>query len=159
MKKNRFVLINNNEENQNNNLKHKLLNQKSDKPKKKKVRKFIGIKRIIKDNNKIKRIRKKKKIKTVPKDNKNNKTPESSIFLSKESLNNIFNGNTSNSNSLSDEERFDPEISRINLLRSNNDKNRIIIEEKYDSEESILYLRNETIYIGLNSKSLIHKKL
>ena len=159
MKKNKFVFINNNEENQNNNLNHKLLNQKSDKPKKKKVRKFIGIKRIIKDNNKIKRIRKKKKIKTVPKYNKNNKTPESSIFLSKESLNNIFNGNTSNSNSLSDEERFDPEISRINLLRSNNDKNRIIIEEKYDSEESILYLRNETIYIGLNSKSLIHKKL
>ena len=159
MKKNKFVFINNNEENQNNNLNHKLLNQKSDKPKKKKVRKFIGIKRIIKDNNKIKRIRKKKKIKTVPKYNKNNKTPESSIFLSKESLNNIFNGNTSNSNSLSNQERFDPERSRIDLLRSNNDKNRIKIEENYDSEESILYLRNETIYIGLNSKSLIHKKL
>ena len=156
MKINKFAFINNNEENQNNNLHHKLLNKKSDKPKKKKIRKFIRIKR-----NNIKRIKKNKKIKTVPKDNKNNKTPESPIFLSKESLNNIFNGNINNSDSLNEEERFDPEKSRIDLLRSNNDNNRIIFEGNYDSDENTLFLRNETIFIGLSlySKSLVHKKL
>ena len=151
MKKNKFALIYNNKENQNNNL-----NQKSDKSKKKKVRKFIRIKRIIKNNNNIKRIRKKKKIKTIP-NNKNNQTPESPIFLSKENLNTILVGNASNSDSLNNEERFDHERSRIDLLRSNNDNNRIIIDENYDSERNTLYL-SETIYIGLNSESLIHKK-
>ena len=161
MKINKFAFINNNEENQNNNLHHKLLNKKSDKPKKKKVRKFIRIKRKFKENNNIKRIKKNKKIKTVPKDKKNNITPESPIFLSKESLNIIFDGNTGNSDSLKEEERFDPERSRIDLLRSNNDNNKIIIEGNYDSDENTLFLRNETIFIGLslNSKSLVPKKL
>ena len=159
MKINKFAYINNNEENLFNNLNHKLLNQKSDKTKKKKVRKFIRIKRKIKDINNIKRIKKNKKIKTFPKDNKNNQTYESPIFLSKESLNNIFDGNIGNSDSLNEEERFIHEKSRIDLLRTNNDNNKIIIEGNYDSEENTLYLRNETIYIGLNSKSLIHKEL
>ena len=161
MKINKFAFINNKEEYQNNNLHHKLLNKKSDKPKKKKVRKFIRIKRKFKENNNIKRIKKNKKIKTVPNDNKNNQTPESPIFLSKESLNTIFNGNINNSDSLNEEERFDPEKSRIDLLRSNNDNKRIIFEGNYDSDENALFLRNETIFIGLPlySKSLVHKKL
>jgi len=161
MKINKYAFINNNEDNQNNNLHHKLLNKKSDKPKKKKIRKFIRIKRKFKENNNIKRIKKNKKIKTVPNDNKNNQTPESPIFLSKESLNTIFNGNINNSDSLNEEERFDPEKSRIDLLRSNNDNKRIIFEGNYDSDENALFLRNETIFIGLPlySKSLVHKKL
>ena len=44
-------------------LNHTLLNQKPEKLKKKKVRKFLRIKRRIKANNNIKRITNKKKIK------------------------------------------------------------------------------------------------
>ena len=68
---------------------------------------------------------------------------------------------SSSSIQLSEEEKFNSEKFRIDLLNSNHNNNRINIEGNYDSEENIQYLRNETIFIGLsfNSKSLIHKEL
>ena len=70
---------------------------------------------------------------------------------------------SSSSIQLSEEEKFNSEKFRIDLLNSNhnNNNNRINIEGNCDSEENIQYLRNETIFIGLsfNSKSLIHKDL
>ena len=142
-------------------LNHTLLNQKPEKLKKKKVRKFLRIKRRIKANNNIKRItnKKKNKNKNVPKGNKNMQISTLSILSPYESL---VDSLSKSSIQLSEEEKFNSEKFRIDLLNSNhNNNNRINIEGNYDSEENIQYLRNETIFIGLsfNSKSLIHKDL
>ena len=122
-------------------LNHTLLNQKPEKLKKKKVRKFLRIKR---------------KNKNVP---KINKKMQICLLSPKESL---VESLSSSSIQFNEEDRFDSEKFRIDLLNSNNnDNNKINIEGYYDSEENIQYLRSETIFIGLsfNSKSLIHKEL
>ena len=155
------IFINNNLDYQSNYLNHTLLNQKPEKLKKKKVRKFLRIKRRIKANNNIKRItnKKKNKNKNVPKGNKIMQISTLSILSPYESL---VDSLSSSSIQLSEEEKFNSEKFRIDLLNSNhNNNNRINIEGNYDSEENIQYLRNETIFIGLsfNSKSLIHKDL
>ena len=152
------IFINNNLDYQSNYLNHTLLNQKPEKLKKIKVRKFLRIKRKIKANNNIKRItnKKKKKNKNVP---KINKKMQICLLSPKESL---VESLSSSSIQLNEEDRFDSEKFRIDLLNSNNnDNNKINIEGYYDSEENIQYLRSETIFIGLsfNSKSLIHKEL
>ena len=143
-------------------LNQTLLNQKPEKLKKKKVRKFLRIKRKIKANKNIKRItnKKKNKNKNAPKENKNKQISTLSILSPYESL--VGSLSSSSSIQLSEEEKFDSEKFRIDLLNSNNnDNNKINIEGYYDSEENIQYLRNETIFIGLSfdSKSLIHKEL
>ena len=157
------IFINNNLDYQSNYLNHTLLKQNPEKLKKKKVRTFLRIKRKIKTNNNIKRItnKKKKKNKSVPKGNQNMQISTLSILSLKESL---VESLSSSSIQLNEEDRFDSEKFRIDLLNSNNNNNnnnRINIEGNYDSEENIQYLRNETIFIGLsfNSKSLIHKEL
>ena len=152
------IFINNNLDYQSNYLNHTLLKQNPEKLEKKKVRTFLRIKRKIKTNNNIKRItnKKKKKNKNVPKANKNIQISTLSILSTNESL---VESLSSSSIQLNEEDRFDSEKFRIDLLNSNNN-NRINIEGNYNSEENIQYLRNETIFIGLslNSKSLIHKE-
>ena len=142
-------------------LNQTLLNQKPEKLKKKKVRKFLRIKRKIKANKNIKRITNKNKNKNAPKGNKNKQISTLSILSPYESL--VGSLSSSSSIQLSEEEKFDSEKFRIDLLNSNhnNNNNRINIEGNCDSEENIQYLRNETIFIGLSfdSKSLIHKEL
>jgi hypothetical protein len=57
------------------------------------------------------------------------------------------------SNNLNEEEKFDPQKSKIDLLNCNDNNNKINIEGNCESNENSHYLRNETIYVGFSFKS------
>ena len=131
----------NEECNKNNDINSKFFIQKCDKYTKKKVIKFKRIKRKCKKRSK----------KTL----KNKKQESgSSIFSSKEDLFEICQ--SFNSTSLNEEDKFDSEKYKVDLLNSNNNNNNKI-EENYQSEVNSQVI---TIFVGIpfNSKSLIQKK-
>ena len=132
-----------------NNEKQKLFSKKSEFCKRMKIRKFIRIKRKIKTKkNKGKNIRHKKHCQKEK--NKNNEFYASSLYSTQERLIVMID---SISNNLNDEEKFDPQKSKIDLLNCNDNNNKINIEGNCKSNENSHYLRNETIYVGFSFKS------
>jgi len=133
-----------------NNERQKLFSKKSEFCKRIKIRKFIRIKRKIKTKiNKRKNIRHKKHCQKEK--NKNNEFYASSLYSTQESLIAMID---SISNNLNEEEKFDPQKFKIDLLNCNdNNNNKISIEGNCESNENSHYLRNETIYVGFSFKS------
>ena len=132
-----------------NNLNQKLFTQKSDKRKKKRLRKFIRIKSKNKTNkNNIKPL--KHKIHYI-KEDKNNQFYDSYIYSTQKDLFELIESRSNNLMAFNEEDKFDSKKSNIDLLESNH--NKIIIEGYFESEENSQILKNETIFVGITFNS------
>ena len=132
-----------------NNLNQKLFTQKSDKSKKKRLRKFIRIKSKNKTNkNNIKPL--KHKIHYI-KEDKNNQFYDSYIYSTQKDLFELIESRSNNLMAFNEEDKFDSKKSNIDLLESNH--NKIKIEDYFESEENSQVLKNETIFVGITFNS------
>ena len=132
-----------------NNLNQKLFIQKSDKSKKKRLRKFIRIKSKNKTNkNNIKPLKHKKH---YIKEDKNNQFYDSYIYSTQKDLFELIESRSNNLMAFNEEDKFDSKKSNIDLLESNH--NKIIIEGYFESEENSQILKNETIFVGITFNS------
>ena len=132
-----------------NNLNQKLFTQKSDKSKKKRLRKFIRIKSKIKTNkNNIKPLKHKKH---YIKEDKNNQFYDSYIYSTQKDLFELIESRSNNLMTFNEEDKFDSKKSNIDLLESNH--NKIKIEGYFESEENSQVLKNETFFVGITFNS------
>ena len=132
-----------------NNLNQKLFTQKSDKSKKKRLRKFIRIKSKNKTNkNNIKPLKHKKH---YIKEDKNNQFYDSYIYSTQKDLFELIESRSNNLMAFNEEDKFDSKKSNIDLLESNH--NKIKIEGYFESEENSQVLKNETIFVGITFNS------
>ena len=132
-----------------NNLNQKLFTQKSDKRKKKRLRKFIRIKSKNKTNkNNIKPLKHKKH---YIKEDKNNQFYDSYIYSTQKDLFELIESRSNNLMAFNEEDKFDSKKSNIDLLESNH--NKIKIEDYFESEENSQVLKNETIFVGITFNS------
>ena len=132
-----------------NNLNQKLFTQKSDKRKKKRLRKFIRIKSKNKTNkNNIKPLKHKKH---YIKEDKNNQFYDSYIYSTQKDLFELIESRSNNLMAFNEEDKFDSKKSNIDLLESNH--NKIKIEGYFESEENSQVLKNETIFVGITFNS------
>ena len=132
-----------------NNLNQKLFIQKSDKSKKKRLRKFIRIKSKIKTNkNNIKPLKHKKH---YIKEDKNNQFYDSYIYSTQKDLFELIESRSNNLMTFNEEDKFDSKNSNIDLLESNH--NKIKIEGYFESEENSQVLKNETFFVGITFNS------